>query len=277
MKINIICNDKNWIYSKFIVKLGLYSKNKIYLNSMERCDLDYCIPYYDFKSKIRPTAIWASHQESTQPLRDKFISAARQADCSISHSKKYADLLKESGIKNVIQIMPGIDLDLFRLENIEREKSDKLIIGWIGRSYSSSIRKNEIFLQKISKLNFIDLRITGGEVKEIDMPNFYKMCNLIVSTSTIEGGPMSHLESAAIGKPFLCFDNVGTSRELNEGTIRVQNEQDFIDRITDFWKNKEWLGYNTELRQKIRSQVEGFTWKEFARKHDDCFEQILKK
>jgi len=275
MKINIICSevDGGWIYSRFIVKFCMHSRNKIFVNSKEKCAVDYYIPYYEFNKKDkRPVSAWFSHQENLQPLKDKFISVSKQCDFCISHSNKYAEIIKDNGIVNVKQIIPGVDLNRYKIQPFQ--KSNKLIVGWCGRSYTSSNRKNKSLLEKIEKLPFVELRITGGKIKESDMPDFYSKCGLIVQTSLVEGGSMSHLESLACGKPFICYDDVGTSREFKNGTITVpfNNEEAFLNRIVQFWNNKEF-DVKLEERELMRSQIRD--WPQFISDHDDIFERLV--
>ena len=278
MKVNIICSDgMGWIYGTFIRKFGLYSKHKIFLNAAagEKCDIQHLLPYYENNKHTKhPFTIWSSHQESKEPLRSKFISAAKQADWCLSPSLKYVEVLKQNGISKVSQVKHGVDLDLFKPSQSIRPKSDKLILGFVGRSYKSTSRKNEQLLHKLAALDFVDLMITGGKVKESDMPEFYNSCHLIISTSLIEGGPMSHVESAACGVPFLCYDDVGTAREINYGTIRVpfKNEDAFLARVKNFWTNKEWLSY---VPEQIRAQVETQNWQNFVDGHDNIWQSLL--
>ena len=166
MKVNIICSDMGWVYEKFISQLRIYSKHQILLNSKEKCNVTFYLPYFELSSPIHhPCAVWLSHQEQRKDLYDKFICAAKSADMGISHSKKYMDLLVSQGIKNVIQIVPGVDLQAFHVRSSVRPANSKLVVGYVGRQYTSSDRKNPKLLEKISKLLFVELKSTGGKIK----------------------------------------------------------------------------------------------------------------
>jgi glycosyltransferase involved in cell wall biosynthesis len=277
MKVNIICTDVGWIYSKFIDMFKKHSKHEILLNSKdENIAVTYYLPYYEAPKKVaHPSTAWFSHQEARKDLKAKFVSVAKAVDFSISHSKKYADLLKnQHGINNVVQIMPGIDFDKFKLRSQKRSSSDKLIVGYVGRHYTSSNRKNPRLLEKISKLPFVDLRITGGKIKEDNIPKFYESLDITISPATIEGGPMAIQESLTVGTPILCFENVGVANEFGVGVLKVPfgDEVAFIKKLTKFWKTKRYERYrDLELMQKLRAQVEDQTWKNFVEKHDEIW------
>jgi hypothetical protein len=131
MKVNIVCQDQNWIYGKFCSKFGLYSKHKIYLNASasEKCDLLFYLPYYNVvKNNAHKVTAWFSHEEQTQPLKSKFLSAARDCDWCFSPAQKYVELLQSQGIQHVSQVHHGVDLDLYRPQPIKPSK--KLRTSW---------------------------------------------------------------------------------------------------------------------------------------------------
>ena len=279
MKINVICSDQGWVYSKFITEFRKYSKNQILLNSKEKCDVIHCLPYYEISANTEhPCTVWLSHQEhKRKDLHDKFIDAAKNADIAISQSKKYADLMISQGIKNVVQIVPGVDLNRFSLRSSERQQKDRLVIGYVGRQYSSTDRKNPKLLERISKLPFVEFRATGGLVREADLPRFYASLDLVVSPATIEGGPMAIQESLAVGTPIMCFADVGMANEFVAGVFKAEfgNDDDFVRRLEEFWTNKDYLTFRKfDVMRNLRKQVEQFTWERFALEHDKIWAKI---
>lgn len=255
-----------------------YSKHDIFLNSKEKCDIYHYIPYYNLlKNHKSPCTCWISHQENRKDLFDKFVYASKNADYCFSHSKKYMDVSLSHGAKNIKQIMPGVDFDIYALRSEKRKNYNKLMVGFVGRNYTSSNRKNPDLLNKISKLPFVELRVTGGKIKDCDMPFFYSDLDLVISTSTIEGGPMCINESLAVGVPIVCFDDVGVSREFDFGVFRAQfgNEKDFIDKVTNFYKYDEHIKYRTmDCMNRMKKQVINFTWKNFVNEHDIIWENM---
>ena len=276
---NIVCDDVGWIYSRFIEKLKQYSVNEIVLNSKEKADVNYFLPYYNFKLSTTPSIIWSSHQELSEPLHSKFISSAKQADWCLSPSLKYLNLLKQNGVSRVSQCRHGVDLDLFR-PLYQKRNSDKLIVGAVGRSYKSSTRKNERLMEKISKLPFVDFRFTGGKLTQAEVAKFINDCDIMVQTSVIEGGSMAVTESLACGVPILTYFDVGVANEFGLGVLKAGfgNETSYIKILTDFWSVKWYELYQIpEQREIMRAQVETHTWQNFVKTHDEIFDKLVNK
>lgn len=280
MKINIICSDAGWIYEKFIDEFKKHSVHEIIVNSKLPCDVNHALPYYEpFPNNSATKTAWFSHQEGKQPLHDKFINAAKTVDFAFSHSKKYmCMLINEHGVNNIKQVMPGVDLNLFAQRGPRKSKTGKLIVGYVGRHYISSNRKNPGLLQKIQNLSYVEFRATNGKLQSKDMPGFYADADVIVSAATVEGGPMSVQETLACGTPMVCFEDVGVSNEFGEGIIRVPfgKEDIFLIRLLDMWQNKDhlnkWRDKNT--MDNMRKQVEQFTWANFVLAHDKVWKEL---
>jgi glycosyltransferase involved in cell wall biosynthesis len=283
LKINIICGeaDSGWIYSQFIQQFKKYSKHEILINSKKQCDVCHALPYYEsFPTNATRKTAWFSHQEERADLHKKFISAAKEVDVAISQSKRYATVLRDNHeLHNVIQVMAGVDLDKFTLRETVNVKSKKLIVGYVGRQYSSSKRKNPSLLDKISKLNFIDFRTTGGKLKPNQIPKFYKGLHTTISPAIIEGGPMSVQESLASGVPIVCLNNVGVANEFNLGVLRADNNDHFISILKEMHKTKSHIAQwsNPDVMERMRNQVEKHTWEKFVYEHDKIWQMITTK
>ncbi len=263
MKVNIITHQDGWILDKFAKelqnRLPYVVLNKKNFNSY---DINYYVNYCLFKGKSSKIDIaWFTHVEENIPsLKKKFFDVANQVDYCVCHAKKYADILIRSGIKNVKQIVPGIDTKLY---------SSKLILGYVGRFYKYTNRKNRKLLEKLLKLDFIELRTTEGGYSEEELPNFYRQLDYVIIPSRIEGGPMCLLEGLACGIPIIAPKNVGMVSEFKQGIHHYKNSN-----IVSLKKLLKKL-YNEKL--KLRKQVEHLTWARFAREHDVLFKKILKK
>lgn len=286
MRVNIVCDDSGWIYERFVNQIVEKSRHEIFINKkIGSCDVDYFLPYYSVPSgkMIGKSSAWFSHQEKKNiQLRDKFISSAKSVDMAISQSKKYADLLSKSGVKNVMQIMPGVDGDFFKQRcNVRKEKTEKLIVCVVGRQYAGTPRKNKVLVSDMTKLDFVELRISNGRVPLDMIPQFYADADVCASTGLIEGGPMSIQESQMVGTPIVAFENVGVVDEINSsGVIKAVhgNNSDFIAKLYDLWKNKKYLEFRDQsVMNKMRDSVSMFTWKDFVRKHDDMWEELNEK
>ncbi len=284
MKINIVCDeaDGSWIYNQFIDQFKKYSKNKIIVNETDvnKYDIVHFLPYYTWYKTNKPSTSWQSHQEKKQPLHNKFIAVAKEVDCALSHSQKYATMLRDNhNLTNVISIIPGIDLEKFKLRSVNRSvKTDKLVVGYIGRQYTSSNRKNPKLLDKISKLPFVEFRTTGGKLKLNDVPKFYRGLDIVVSPAVIEGGPLAVQESLATGTPILCMENVGVASEFGEGVIKIKNNDDFIAKLKQIHDNKSYKKWRKkDYMSKLRAQVEHQTLEKFVSEHDKIWEMITTK
>lgn len=282
MKINIICSDPTWIYGQFIDQFKKHSEHDIYVNIKMGYDLVHYLPYYEVpKNPFSPCTGWFSHMEQKEPLKTRFFSAAKQVNVAIGHSKKYTDLLKRMGIRNTQQVMPGVELDKFKpnsdLYSYNVDQKRPLIVGYVGRAYSSSNRKNPSLIDKISKLPGIDFRATNGKILAEDMPNFYNSVDLIVSPSIVEGGPMAVQEALAVGKPIVCFQSVGVSDEFDFGLIKVPDfsEDKFIQAVEN-WRDGTLILNPPKVSaiNNMRNQVLPFTWENFVKRHDEIWESL---
>jgi len=281
MKVNIVCDEAGagWIYDQFVDAFKKYSKHEILINNYD-CDLIHFLPYYLTKSINKPSTAWFSHQEIKDPLKSKFISSGKSVDFAISQSKKYADILEKSGIKNVTQIVPGIDLDRFKMRSTKRSKSNKLKLGYVGRQYSSSNRKNPNLLKRISKLPFVDFRTTGGKLTAKEIPGFYSRLDFIISPALVEGGAMCITEGLGVGTPTVCFENVGVADEFDLGVIKIPfNDSDaFVAKLEELHRIKGCLYYRKQhIMEQMREQVAAHSVENFAKEHDKIWDEVLAK
>jgi len=281
MRVNIICSDTGWVYDEFISAFKKYSVHNIVRNNKGKCDLTHYLPYYEVpkpKHVPHPSTAWFSHMEQKAPLKNKFLSAGQTVDVAISQSRKYLKALQENGVTNVVQIMAGADVDKYQLRKAPPIRN-KLVVGYVGRHYTSSDRKNPKLLNKIAKLPFVEFRSTDGKINTDDVPKFYQDLDVVVSPALIEGGPMALQESLLTGVPFMCFDDVGISREFDLGVIRVTaygDDKAFIDKLHTFWKDKIYLTwYNEAVMKRTRAQVERFTYKRFVEEHDKVWSKLV--
>lgn len=297
MRINIVCGeaDQGWIYAKFVKEFIKYIKkagHEVMVNekNIELYQVIHFIPYYDYERNLtlnKISSAWFSHrEESRKDLMHKFDMVAKNVDLVFSQSKKYLDHIIELNCgkdnSNAFQIIPGVDRVYMstKLPNLNK----KIKVGYVGRMYAATDRKNKLFLDKVKKIvnssdKFEKLICTNGKISEIDMPKFYKEMDIIISTSKIEGGPMSLVESIGYGTAFLCFGGVGMSNEMknNVGVIVANDENDFIKKLNKFDKCK----YNSpDIIKKISSDNRIRSWEQFVGDHikhwTNCSQALLK-
>lgn len=281
MLINLV-SETDWIYGKFVEAFLKYSKHNILVNSKSHADIQHFIPYYNQpkpKHTPHPCTIWASHMETKDPLKTKFISSAKVADYIFSQSQKYATELIENGIdRNKISVVsPGID-QMYMQRKTKRSENDKLVVRWVGRRYKSSGRKNNQLIQRVSDLDFIDFSESGGKLKDDNMLKFVQDADIIISPSLVEGGPLCINESLATGTPVLCYEGVGVADEFDIGVIKVPfgDSDEFIFRLKTMHKTKSYLHYRKpEIMNQMRSQVLHQTWKKFVKQHDKVWKSLV--
>ena len=279
-RVNIVCSDFGWCYDQFVAAFKKYSTHTILRNSKERCDVVYYLPYYEYKKTDVPCAAWFSHMEDRKDLKNKFLFVAQQVNVAISQSRKYAKVISDLGVKNVVQVMPGVDLDKFVMRKPKNRDNAKMIVGHVGRAYQSSARKNPSLIKKISKLPYVDFRCTNGKLSMDQLPAFYADLDILVSPSKIEGGPMCLVEAAAVGVPSIAFKEVGIADEFDFGMFKVDgmNDDAFLAELEQIWlqkRHRDW--YYIDTMQKTRDQVLDKTWNNFVLEHDKVFTELSKE
>lgn len=280
-KINIIITGSDLSYSiiyiKFTEVFKRYSRYNIVINSIEEADLIHYLPYYNVPEQgiQYPSTAFLSHPA----VMPKFINSASLVNCAITMNKQYTELLIDAGIKDVKMIVPGIEMDIFKLRSPPTNaiKKEKLIVGFTGRPPIPD-RKSPQILDAIEKLHFIDYRWPEGKLTEKEVAQFYSQLDVIVSPSMMEGGPMAIIEGLAVGVPTIYFNKVGLGDDFKIGTIGVptKNKQAFIDRIISFYKDEEWLYWERKnIMYEMRNQISD--WKYFVEKHDEVWSHVLEK
>jgi glycosyltransferase involved in cell wall biosynthesis len=268
MKINIICPE-TWILNKIAYQLHIKINNSVMNNQdIDKFDINYYINYNLFEKKSKAFDIgWFTHiDEDNEELKNKFFWAASMVDYCICHSRRYEKILKQKGFRNkVITITPGID-EIYK---------PKLVLGFIGRSYSNHTnpkyktdRKGLDLLEKIQKNDFIELKMTLGEVPDSKMVDFYRQLDYVIITSKFEGGPMCLIEGLSCGIPIIAPNNVGMVSEFDKGIYCYDREN-----INSLFKLLDKLYFK---KIQLKRQVEKFTWDNFAIKHKQLFEKLYR-
>jgi len=269
MKINIISTD-SWILHKIASRLNERLTNSVMNNkNIDDFDINYYINYNLFETKSKAIDIgWFTHiDEDREHLKEKFFNTAHIMDFCICHSAKYEKILIEKGYKDkVISITPGID-EIYK---------PKLVIGFIGRSYSNhrnqkykTDRKGFDILERLKKIDYIDLKMTLGEVPDDKMADFYHQLDYVIISSKFEAGPMCLIEGLSCGIPVIAPANVGMASEFRKGVHLYDREN--ISTLFSLLDNL------FEKKLELRRQVINLTWDNFAEKHIAFFNKIINK
>lgn len=256
MKVNIIY-EPGWILEKFAKQLAKRLPYVVLQEPLKKHKINYYLPYYLLEKGPWKSVGWFTHQEERPDLNKKFEWAAKNADFCISHSKKYAELIRSWNIKKVSQITPGIYLDKY---------CPKVKLGFVGRIYSSTNRKNSELLNRVNKMPIVDLVSTDGKLAAKDLPAFYRSLDAVFVSSTIEGGPMCLIEGLACGVPVIAPAGVGAVDEY-EGVMKYKKG--------DFESARQVIRKIYARKTKLRSAVLDHTWERFAKEHDKIFRRFM--
>ncbi len=230
--------------------------------SAKNASLVYFVPYRTFIADAAPIQIaYCTHVESDIELRELFWTAARTVDYCVSQSRRYADLLVNNGISNVVVISPGVDIDLFK---------PLIRIGIVGRRYPSG-RKGEALLSAVIGLPGIQWAFAGYGwlskptfIPDELMPRFYNGVDYILVPSLYEGGPMCVIEALACGKEVIAPD-VGWVNEFPHIPYKVGDVESL----------RGVLGNLLQKRAELRAHVTSRTWAGWIEGHDRLFRHLL--
>ncbi|MBY7142193.1 glycosyltransferase family 4 protein [Virgibacillus sp. NKC19-3] len=162
--------------------------------------------------------------------------------------------------KKVNFIRPFVDSQRF-CPPPSRQAKEKFVIGWVGndkrkvKNYNSLYRPIVKAFRKDPNIQFIEAsRSSPKAVKE--MPYFYQALDLLVITSSNEGGPAPALEALSSGVPVLST-NVGYVKHITgqEGKSFVLNSLQpalFAEKINTLKKDKD---LHTTLKKEGRARV----------------------
>ena len=258
MKVNVIYEGGGWILERFAKHLNKRLDYVVLQQPVAKHKINYFIPYYFLEKGPWKSIGWFTHQEERPDLNQKFKWAAKNADYCISQSKKYEQLIKSWGVKNVSQIIPGVALNKYK---------PKIKLGYVGRMYGSTDRKNPEMLKFASSIPFVEVVATNGSIPPEKLPEFYNSLDYVFVPSKIEGGPMCLYEGLACGKEIIAPSGVGVVDEYSRGIIRYKNN----DKVS----LKEVLKVLYRKRLALRKQVESHTWDSYVVEHDKIFRRFM--
>ena len=61
-------------------------------------------------------------------------------------------------------------------------------------------------MDRISKIKGVNIRLTGGNLSELELLEFYNSIDYLLVISKVEGGPVPVLESFLLNKPVIAPD-----------------------------------------------------------------------
>jgi glycosyltransferase involved in cell wall biosynthesis len=262
---------------------------------------EVCLPIL-FSKKIREKSIVTIHDaiiykiKERRWLSEKYIkimyNIAKKAKIILTPSNQSKkDLIRLVKIQEEkISVIPwGVDLNHFKQVRKKKERSKKIVVGYVG---GLGIRKNVEWLLLLAK-KFEDstmVKIAGvgpqlqklielknklkiknvkflGFIKEKDLPLFYNSLDVFIFPSFYEGFGIPLLEAMACEVPYIIGTNAGIGEILP------------IYKISNFNELKNLLGNIKNEADPLKNQRKWiiknkFTWNEHVKKLVDVYEKI---
>lgn len=264
MILNIVMptNHHAWVLRKFYEALATTTPEDWEIKTSEEpIDapdvVNYYMPYhsYERKSEQAKDIVFCTHPS----FPDKFVSSAMQADHAITMCLKYLDALIACGIpgKKITCIYPGVD-DVYLPPKKLRLFNPVLMTG-------REERKGMALWNALCATNQFYCVLSDGQMTAEEVYLEYLKADIIVCTSSMEGGPMCLYEACALGKPIVIGMDVGAQRESNynnwmyvhdhtiEGLIvAIFDAQDDVKRKHEYRYQKNWRQYGCELWNVIK-------------------------
>jgi glycosyltransferase involved in cell wall biosynthesis len=274
----ILCKDYDLIHFFWRGYLNLINEPfaKNYINSLGM-DKEIFIRKY-IQSKTITTCVY-DHLFLKDKEEIKFTNSilSKIKEYYVSSMKLFNIYNNMFSKKPKMIITDGVDLDLFKPQNIKRfvKQKDKYIIGWVGNSLWGPEQEDSKGLNKIIKPAIkelidegynIEINIADKQIKMIrkeDMPKYYSNIDIYVCASLSEGTPNPVLEAMACGIPIISTD-VGIVREafgeeqakyileerskdcLKKKIIELLSEHDNFRRLSEenIEQIKKWTWHN---------------------------------
>ncbi|MGY4690683.1 glycosyltransferase family 4 protein [Salibacterium sp. K-3] len=142
--------------------------------------------------------------------------------------------------RKVAYIRQFVDTNRFYPAAFRASSGNKLVIGWAGnntrgvKNYETLYQPVKAFFQKDPRVKFREASRTS-RVSPEKMPSFYRSLDLLMITSSNEGGPAPAMEANACGVPVLST-NVGYVKKITPPrgkpfVLDSHHPKDFINKI----------------------------------------------
>ena len=229
MSDNLVCSDhkSDWIIARLARHLTKYNGWGVTRGPNPGAAVNVYFPYVFFKPDRHPKATKAvgfmTHREGGAKGK-MWHRAAEHLDLCVCMAERYARELAESG--KGVPVPVCYEVKEFTPRPRQERKRPKVGLG--GTVYRGG-RKGEglaLALYK-AKRNKWDMCASGKPMANskpwpipskiyswADMPKYYHSLDVYVSTSTIEGGPVTVLEALGCGRPVVIGKGVGIESEL---------------------------------------------------------------
>jgi glycosyltransferase involved in cell wall biosynthesis len=257
--LQIVGPTDNWILDRLARRLAAklpYAQFVPWEPQMKRSSK--IVYYINYSLYNRPSGMidvaFFTHYDGTQ----QFLERARLVDHCVCMAQLYSNFLRARGVSNVTHIPMGFNYYRYR---------PRLVLGVIGRLEHP--RKGRHLVEQISKLPYVEIIVTHGQVLEEDLRDLYQRLDFVLIPATVEGGPMSLLEGLALGKPVIAPEGVGIVPEFARSRHIQRYPAGNLEALIQI--------LSTCYQQKLESTrlVQDRTWDRWAEEHHHLFMDLL--
>lgn len=276
------------IHTEFTMgMLGVYCSKRLNIPLVQTMHTMYDeYMYYLIPKPFIPIAKKTTHKYA------KFI--ANRATAMTGPSKKVQEYYKKCGVNKNISVIPNpVDLEKFNINNLDMHSISKLkqkynitenhiVICFCGRiakeknldvllhNFHKTLNKKDNLkllmfgdgpyrpdLEKLSlQLNLDDFITFIGNIENSELPSYYAICDMYITTSLSDTNSISMLEAMAMGLPVLhIYDPLNEGQIINgvNGYI-FYNETQMYNKILEY-KNKS-LEQKAEFKKSVIQSVQ---------------------
>lgn len=230
-------------------------------------------------------------------------------------TEKTKDLFKEKyKVKRDVHVIPtGINVSRFYSENVNKKEVEELkkelsikqkdfVIMYLGRiakekNLSFLIDNFVDVLKRIpnakmyivgdgpdvnnliqsSKKQGLSKKITFvGKVPLDEVPKYYNLCDVFVTSSTSETQGLTVLEAMAASKPVVAINDESFKLviESKKDGILFETKEEYIDAINELYKNKSFY---SQISKNARKKAKTYSAEEYAKKVLKVYEKVINK
>lgn len=247
MKINFVIESGRWMPCKwaeeFSARMYASTVSTEPINDGANVFINHALYKRDPQNKAPQIAVFTHKEEKNRALSNLFDSVAQQCDWCFAQSEPTLLQLPENK-RSILSV--GVESQFIK---------PQLVLGMPVKEQPND-RKRVSWAKKVGELENVSVRITGGRVKEKDMPLFYKNLDYVLITSQLEGGPMAVKEAIAMGKPLILPRGVGWCDEYP--AIRYNTLEELINIVERLTYNRDsWNMGAQQILDKVTELSNG--------------------
>lgn len=248
MKVNIVCSDhkSDWIIARLARHLVRYNGWAVTRGPNPAAAVNLYFPYVFFRLDRHPKQTKAvgfmTHREGGTKGK-MWRRAVDHLDLCVCMAQRYAGEISREARARAVPVC--YETDLFTPEPRRERKRPKVGLG--GTVYRGGRKGEGLALAMYkAKRNKWDMCASGKPMSNsrawpipskfyswADMATYYRSLSVYVSTSTIEGGPVTVLEALGCGRPVVIGKGVGIESELPHVSGIQRYERGDLDSLIE--------------------------------------------